>query len=531
MNTPAPEMKTCKQCGQSMASDAPEGLCARCLLSAAVKGSDSGGTAPVPPAAPPIAEIAAHFPQLEILELLGRGGMGMVYKARQPALDRVVALKILPQETAGDAQFAERFTREARLLARLNHPNIVGVYEFGERDGLFYFIMEFVDGPNLRQLIQTRTIKPAEALAIVPKICEALQFAHEEGVMHRDIKPENILIDKKGRVKIADFGLAKILGIETGDLGLTQTGMSLGTPRYMAPEQIEHPEDVDHRADIYSLGVVFYEMLTGELPIGRFAPPSQKVEVDVRLDDVVLRSLEKDVLRRYQHASEIKSDMDTIASQPGVAAPAAPPETAPARLSRTALCGAIWTAFGMIAAVVLGIGFFFVFDARPVTPPVPGLGIDAPMPGKSVSFLSLLLALPLLVVAVSAPFGTTICGAVALAQIKRSEGALYGLRLAAADLLFYPTLLVLCPLAFMMIRWLRTLGLRGGPEGIVVFAVVAVGVLIGLGFALRGVWRSVLGRKRDTSSVAGLSTETKRRLQKINLWIVLLVCGATEGTY
>ena len=497
-------MKTCKQCGQPMASDAPEGLCARCLLSAAVKGSDSGEASRAQPAAPPIAEIATHFPQLEILELLGRGGMGIVYKARQPELDRLVALKILPQESSGGPQFAERFTREARALARLNHPNIVGVYEFGERDGLFYFVMEFVDGANLRQLIQTRAIKPVEALAIVPKICEALQFAHEEGVMHRDIKPENILIDKKGRVKIADFGLAKILGIETGDLALTQTGMSLGTPRYMAPEQIEHPEDVDHRADIYSLGVVFYEMLTGELPIGRFAPPSQKVEVDVRLDDVVLRSLEKDVLRRYQHASEIKSDMDIIASKPAVAAaaPPLPPATAgiatPTRLSRTALCGAIWTAVGMIATILLGAGFFLSHRAQAVTSLGAGPDAGVAAPNLSLSFFALILVVPLLVIAASAPFGTTICGAVALAQIKRSEGKLYGLRLAAADLLFYPTLVVLWLLAFGAIGLmkLQLLGPGFGPGEIVI---LGVGLLVGLVFTLRRVWQSIIGEKTTVS--------------------------------
>jgi predicted Ser/Thr protein kinase len=311
MNSPD-QMKPCQQCGQPMISDAPEGLCARCLLSAAIRESGAGARPTDIPTAPPPAEIAAHFPQLEILELLGRGGMGMVYKARQPQLDRIVALKILPPETGGDGAFAERFAREARTLARLNHPNIVSVYEFGERDGLFFFIMEYVDGANLRQLILSKAIAPKEALAIVPRLCEALQFAHEEGVMHRDIKPENILIDKKGRVKIADFGLAKILGLDTADLGLTQAGMSLGTPRYMAPEQIDHPEQVDHRADIYSLGVVFYEMLTGELPMGRFAPPSEKVAVDVRLDEVVLRSLERDVARRYQHVSEVKTDVENI---------------------------------------------------------------------------------------------------------------------------------------------------------------------------------------------------------------------------
>ena len=173
--------------------------------------------------------------------------------------------------------------------------------------------MEFVDGVNLRQAIQAGGMDPKQALAIVPQICDALQFAHEEGVVHRDVKPENILIDKRGRVKIADFGLAKLLGQAPGDIALTATQQVMGTLRYMAPEQMEGTKGIDHRADIYSLGVVFYELLTGELPIGRFAPPSKKVEIDVRLDEVVLRALEKEPEQRYQHASEVKTDMETIA--------------------------------------------------------------------------------------------------------------------------------------------------------------------------------------------------------------------------
>ena len=226
--------------------------------------------------------------------------MGAVYKARQPALDRVVALKILPPQTAGGPGFVERFNREARALARLAHPNIVAVHEFGQVNGLPFFIMEFVDGLNLRQLEQAGRLSPREALQIVPQICEALQFAHDEGIVHRDIKPENILMDKKGRVKIADFGIAKIWAARR-TVAMTETKGAIGTPHYMAPEQVERPTTVDHRADIFSLGVVFYEMLTGELPLGKFAPPSsRKVEVDVRLDDVVLRALEKDPERRYQ---------------------------------------------------------------------------------------------------------------------------------------------------------------------------------------------------------------------------------------
>src|SRR5439155_16061216 len=160
----------------------------------------------------------------------------------------------------------------------------------------FYLLMEFVDGVNLRQAMKAGRFTPEQALAIVPKICEALQYAHNEGILHRDIKPENILLDTKGRVKIADFGIAKLIGnsqpestpISLGnpapEATLTASGATLGTPNYMAPEQIKTPSEVDHRADIYSLGVVFYELLTGELPVGRFSPPSQKSASDPRLD-------------------------------------------------------------------------------------------------------------------------------------------------------------------------------------------------------------------------------------------------------
>jgi serine/threonine protein kinase len=255
------------------------------------------------------------------MSLVGQGGMGAVYRARQRSLDRIVALKILPPEAGKDATFAERFSREARALARLSHPHIVTIHDFGQKDGLYFFVMEFVEGMNLRQLIRGSKLTPSQALAIVPQICEALGFAHEEGVVHRDIKPENILLDKKGKVKIADFGIAKLLGKERKDFTLTGPWQVVGTFHYMAPEQMDNPLAVDHRADIYSLGVVLYEMLTGELPIGRFQPPSQKVQVDVRLDEVVLHAMEREPARRYQHISDIKTEVESIA-QSGTGAPA-----------------------------------------------------------------------------------------------------------------------------------------------------------------------------------------------------------------
>ncbi|HEY1174107.1 MAG TPA: serine/threonine-protein kinase [Verrucomicrobiae bacterium] len=305
-------VQLCPKCGRTLETNAPQGLCPSCLMKGAfttAPGTDSGFADKNPPLPE---DLATHFPQLEILELLGQGGMGMVYKARQTQLDRFVALKLLPVRASGDPAFAERFAREARALAKLNHPNIVGVHDFGQTTNYCWFIMEFVDGVNLRQMEQTQRFTPEQAINIIPKICDALQYAHDEGVVHRDIKPGNILIDKKGRVKIADFGLAKLLGKKEGEAHLTQSNIVMGTPHYMAPEQMNNPLTVDHRADIYSLGVVFYEMLTGELPIGRFSPPSQKVQVDVRLDEVVLRTLESEPARRYQQVSDVRSDVESI---------------------------------------------------------------------------------------------------------------------------------------------------------------------------------------------------------------------------
>jgi tRNA A-37 threonylcarbamoyl transferase component Bud32 len=329
--------RPCHACGTPLPADAPAGLCPRCLLAGGFATAASPSAGDFEP--PAVAELAPLFPQLEIIELLGAGGMGAVYKARQPHLDRLVALKVLPPKD--DPSFAERFSREARALAKLNHPGIVHVYDFGQAGGHSYIVMEYVQGVNLRQAERAGKMTPAEALAVVPQICAALQFAHEAGIVHRDVKPENILLDAKGRVKIADFGLAKLLG--AGEpRHLTGTHQAMGTLHYMAPEQWEKPAIVDHRADIYSLGVVFYELLTGELPLGRFDPPSKKVQLDVRLDEVVLRALEKEPERRYQRASDVQTDVEGITTKPS---PAARP-TEPPRPRR-------WTTSRVVALLVI----------------------------------------------------------------------------------------------------------------------------------------------------------------------------------
>jgi serine/threonine protein kinase len=354
-----PEQEKCPVCGTALPGGVLQGFCPACLLKEGAAESAAGErrSAFEPPSA---AELTPLFPQLEILELIGKGGMGAVYRARQKQLDRLVALKILPPGIGADQAFAERFAREAKALARLSHPGIVTLYEFGQaqmlsssasgketpaggkgfaQEPLYFFLMEFVDGVNLRQLLANGRLSPREALAIVPQICDALQFAHDQGIVHRDIKPENILLDRRGRVKVADFGLAKILGAgveparsgssdaagqaagaQTHPADLTEAGRVMGTPKYMSPEQIQAPGQVDHRADIYALGIVFYQMLTGEMPDDKLQPPSRKVQVDVRLDEVVLRALEKDPELRYQNVSEVKTMIESITGSPSAEA-------------------------------------------------------------------------------------------------------------------------------------------------------------------------------------------------------------------
>ena len=358
--------RICQKCRKPLAADAPMGLCPECLIKAgyptatATESCATSSARFVPPTPEALGQL---FPQLEILGLLGQGGMGAVYKARQKQLNRVVALKILPPALGGETAFTERFTREAQALARLNHPGIVTLYEFGHAGGMPFFLMEFVDGVNLGQAMANDRISPREALSIVPQICDALQFAHDQGVVHRDIKPENILLDRRGRVKVADFGLALLAqnGAEpitsgglTGSAVLTEAGKVVGTPRYMSPEQLERPAAVDHRADIYALGVVFYQMLTGELPGRRVEPPSKKVHVDVRLDEVVLRALEQKPERRFQHASDLKSSVETIA---GVAPVADRSGTPP--ISRRFIYTATIAMLGIIA------GLFIMFSHAP----------------------------------------------------------------------------------------------------------------------------------------------------------------------
>ena len=259
-------------------------------------------------------ELARRIPNLEVIELLGQGGMGVVYKGRQPLLDRYVAIKVVRPDYQTDGEFQERFLREARLLARLRHPYIVSVFDVGKSDQLYYLVMEFVEGASLRRLLEDGSISERNALEFVPQIAEALQHAHEAGVVHRDVKPENVLVDTLGRVRLVDFGLATLFGPNVSRN--PDDDRVAGTLGYMAPEQFTMPETVDHRADIYSTGVVFYELLAKELPMANYLPPSAEGghRPSARSDRPACMERERE--RRYQSAGELYSEITAIARTP-----------------------------------------------------------------------------------------------------------------------------------------------------------------------------------------------------------------------
>ena len=268
--------------------------------------------------APTVERLQQMLAGYEVIEILGMGGMGAVYKARQISLDRLVAIKILPPEAAGDADanFVERFKNEARTMAKMNHPGIVHVYDFGETsEGQLYIVMEFIDGTDVsKMLLSQGRLPPDHALAIVAHVCDALQYAHTHGVVHRDIKPANVLINREGAVKVVDFGLAK--GTDAGQVGLTKTSMAMGTPDFVAPEALIAGMIVDGRADLYAVGVMLYQMLTGNVPRGAFRMPSTTVKTDARFDKIIVKAMEMDREMRYQTAFDLRKDLDVILITP-----------------------------------------------------------------------------------------------------------------------------------------------------------------------------------------------------------------------
>jgi serine/threonine protein kinase len=317
---------TCSKCGRSVPQGRGSPLgggCPYCLLSFALgddplDASDVGRLAneAASSTTAPIAALPERIGPYRLLDLVGRGGMGSVYRARHESLGRTVALKVLHPEFAARPGFPERFQREGRLLAALDHPHIIGVHDVGCDGGFYYLAMEFVAGSTLRERMHAGPLPVAAAVALFNQMCDALQYAHERGLVHRDIKPENILLaasatDAAETVKIADFGVAKLVDSDTVEgPPVTEMNVIVGTRRYMAPEQLEPGRPIDHRADLYALGVVLYEMLTGELPLGVFAPPSRKAAVDARLDETMLAALAKDPQQRPADARTFRTQVE-----------------------------------------------------------------------------------------------------------------------------------------------------------------------------------------------------------------------------
>lgn len=255
----------------------------------------------------------------KVISKLGAGGMGAVYRAMDVELDKLVAIKVLPPHAIHDEDAIERFRREARVAAKLEHPNIVTIYRFGSEQSLCYLVMRYVEGESLADRLMTSPqLSLKDALTVIYEVASGLKCAHDEGLVHRDIKPANILLSKKGEVLVADFGLAKQTGNGAG--GLTATGMIMGTPDYMAPEQCEGEPDIDGRADLYSLGLVFYTMLTGKVPsegktplqiimnrVQKAVPPPrlQNPDIPADVDRLIMDMLEGDRQKRIQKADEI----------------------------------------------------------------------------------------------------------------------------------------------------------------------------------------------------------------------------------
>ena len=258
------------------------------------------------------------IPGYRLERLVGKGGMGEVHRAVQLSLGRIVAVKLLARELAEDPTFVARFDKEAAALAALSHPNVVAIVDKGKAGDTYYLVMEYVDGPSLREVIKSPMLDISGALRIIMEIARAIDYAHNRGVIHRDLKPENILFDEQagGIPKVTDFGLATFFEHtnQTKRFDVTQTHVSMGTLSYMAPEQRVDAKNADHRADIYSLGVLLYELLVGEVPVGNFDPPSQKRPgVDKRIDAIVSRCLKTNPADRYQRVSELMTDLEPFA--------------------------------------------------------------------------------------------------------------------------------------------------------------------------------------------------------------------------
>ncbi len=321
--------------------------------------------------------------QYQIVAPLGEGGMATVYKAYQPSMERYVALKILPRHYASDPEFVRRFGTEARVIASLEHPNIVPVHDFGEADGYTYLVMRYVRGQSLGHLLAEAPLPLPQIYRLISQIAAALDYAHSRGIVHRDIKPGNVLIDEHGNCLLSDFGLAKVL---LGSTQMTASGAFLGTPKYASPEQCLGRPDIGPRSDVYSLGVMLYEMATGRPPYDADTPMGVVIKhihdplplprqvnpaLPEALETVIIKALAKDPQARYASAGEMAGALRTAIEVVSAAPPPAPStaragQPAPKRLPAWSwVAGCLLTSILLVGVVLLAWGLRAV--ARRVT--------------------------------------------------------------------------------------------------------------------------------------------------------------------
>ena len=331
-------IRICSNCGAKIFSDAPEGLCTGCVLESALGMSSealagvadaaneklaAGHVAPASKKAAQVAELLGELGDYELLEEVGRGGQGVVFRARQKSLNRTVALKVISLGQWASKAHLKRFRLEAEAAAKLEHPGIVPIHEVGERDGSCYFSMKFVEGGQLDEVVRRAPMSIRQAAELIAKVARTVHYAHQHGILHRDIKPGNILLDQKGEPHLTDFGLARLVETEST---MTRTLEVLGTPSYMAPEQaMGNNSAVSSATDVYGLGAVFYQLLTGQPPFAGGAtyetikllldtepkqPRLLNPKIDRDLSTICLKCLEKDPKRRYSSALALAEDLE-----------------------------------------------------------------------------------------------------------------------------------------------------------------------------------------------------------------------------
>ena len=299
--------------------------------------------------------LAQLLPQYGIDSFIAQGGMGAVYKGRQLSLDRDVAIKVLPKELGGDAEFRESFLTEAKAMAKLNHPNLLGVFDYGDVGGMPYIVMEYVQGGSLHQAAWNQAMDPQAAVGIVKGICDGIAHAHENGIVHRDIKPSNILLTTKAEPKVADFGLAHSTDSE-------ESGMMMGTPGYTAPEVFHDPSQAGTLADMYSVGVILHQLLTGIDPAGSSGPPT-KATGNIRLDAIWRKATNINPSQRFGSMAELSADLGKWLGTSSKAAVATgdPAYRPPARPTKTAKAGGgIFVKLIIIAALGSAVYYTYV---------------------------------------------------------------------------------------------------------------------------------------------------------------------------